>query len=224
MTNGARTAIEPFRFFTIARTTTEGNHEAHTIRQLLAGLARCSDRAVCHHMRRPMGGGGIKPGQASNDFASWVKELRNCGGLCEQLTALDERYYTSVAEMRNDLTSAITKYISAYPECADDPTAAAFRFHEEVEQSIPLDLVARSLEEFRARIENMSVESFYLHFVASARRFDIQSNDFSVWLTESLGLKDLANRINEIDLNQNTLESARSRILDLIDAERVNGH
>jgi hypothetical protein len=170
-----------------------------------------------------MGGGGIKPGQASNEFAIWVKELRNCGGLCEQLTALDERYYTSVAEMRNDLTSAIAEYISAYPECGDDPTGAAFRFHEEVEQSIPLDLVARSLEEFRARIENMSVETFYLHFVASARRFDVHSNDFSVWLTESLGLKDLANRINEIDLSQNTLESARKRILELIDAERVNG-
>ena len=83
--------------------------------------------------------------------------------------------------------------------------------------------MARSLEEFRAQIESMSVESFYLHFVASPRRFDMQSNDFSVWLMESMGLKDLAAKINEIDLRENTLESARERILRLIDGE-IHGH
>jgi len=221
--NGARTAIEPFHFFTIARVTDEVRQEAHTVRELLSGLARCSDKSVCFHMRRPMGGGGMKPGTAPNDFAKWVNGFENCAGLGEQLTALDERYYTSVAEMRNDVIAAITEYISAYPECAESATPTIFYFHDEIEQSVPLDVMARSLEEFRAQIESMSVESFYLHFVASPRRFDIQSNDFSVWLTESLGLKELAAKINEIDLRENTLESARERILRLIDGE-IQGH
>ena len=49
----------------------------------------------------------------------------------------------------------------------------------------------------------------------------MQNNDFSIWLSESLGLHELARKINEIDLTAHTLESARESILQLIDAELV---
>jgi hypothetical protein len=67
----------------------------------------------------------------------------------------------------------------------------------------------------------MSIESFYLHFVASASRAEMQSNDFSIWLLENLGLHELTRKINEIDSTKHTLESARESILQLIDAEPV---
>ena len=47
----------------------------------------------------------------------------------------------------------------------------------------------------------------------------MESNDFSIWLSESLGLDELARKINEIDLTECTLESARETVLKLIDAE-----
>jgi hypothetical protein len=66
----------------------------------------------------------------------------------------------------------------------------------------------------------MSGESFYLHFVASRTRQEMQSNDFSEWLEKSLGLRELAAKINEIDVMDSTLEGAREKILQLLEVEK----
>jgi len=57
----------------------------------------------------------------------------------------------------------------------------------EMEVIVPLALTARTLEEFRGCVREMSGESFYLHFVAPRTPHEMQSNDFSVWLEKSLG-------------------------------------
>jgi len=88
---------------------------------------------------------------------------------------------------------------------------------------VPVDARARTLEEFRQCIEEMSGESFYLHYVAPRTRRGQQSNDFSVWLENNLGLGALARKINEIDLMDSTLDGARERILELIDLECGSG-
>jgi hypothetical protein len=124
--------------------------------------------------------------------------------------------------MRNDLRGVVGEYLSAYPECADQVARIPFYFCEGLELGmVPLELTARTLEEFRRSVRTMSIESLYLHFVASASRAEMQNNDFSIWLSESLGLHELARKINEIDLTAHTLESARESILQLIDAELV---
>lgn len=219
MTKSIRSAAEPFQFFTVAHVTRTGRLQASTPRQLLEGLERCSDESIYHHMVHALGSEEFQAGSTSNDFAKWVNASANCGGLSEQLAALDERYYTSIEEMRNDLSTALRDYIAAYPECADELASAPFCFSEGVELSVPLDLPARTLQDFRTSIQTMTSESFYLHFIASASRLEMQSNDFSIWLTESLGMVELAKKINEIDLAESTLENARERILQLIDAE-----
>jgi hypothetical protein len=223
MTKNLRAAAEPFQFFTVAHVTRSVEHKASTPRQLLEGLERCSDESIHHHMVDAMGNVEFQPGCMSNDFAKWVHASANCGGLSEQLAALDERYYTSIEEMRNDLWTAVRDYIAAYPECADEAASTPFCFNEGFKLSVPLDLPARTLKDFRTSVQTMTSESFYLHFIASASRLEMQSNDFSIWLTESLGLVELAKKINEIDLAQSTLEAARDRILQLIDAE-ANQH
>ena len=57
-----------------------------------------------------------------------------------------------------------------------------FYFCEGMEVVVPLELTARTLEEFRNCVREMSGESFYPHFVALRTRHEMQSNDFSVWL------------------------------------------
>lgn len=222
MTKTIRTAAEPFQFFTVAHVTRTGRHQATTPRQLLEGLEKCSDESIYHHMVHALGSEEFQAGSTSNDFARWVNASANCGGLSEQLAALDERYYTSIEEMRNDLWTAVRDYIAAYPECADEVASAPFCFSEGLELSVPLDLAARTLQDFRTSVQTMTSESFYLHFITSASRLEMQSNDFSIWLSESLGLAELAKKINEIDLTESTLENARETILQLIDAEAAS--
>jgi len=221
MSDGTRTGAEPFQFFTVANVTRSGNQEANTLRELLEGLGRCSDASIYHHLIHAFGSQALQTGSTLNDFATWVGTSAGCRDLSGRLAALDERCYTSIEEMRDDLSGVVRDYIETHPGRGEQRASSAFCFCEGVELLVPLNLAARTLEEFRTSIQLMSCESFYLHFVASNSRLEQRSNDFSVWLTESLGLDELARKINEIDLTEITLEAARERILQLIDAEPV---
>jgi hypothetical protein len=218
MTKTARTAAEPFQFFTLAHVTRAAAQKASTVRELLHGLETCSDGSIYHHMVQALGSQELLNGNSTNDFAKWLHGAANCGGLTEQLAALDERYYTTIEEMRKDLWTTVNDYLIAYPECGDAIASSPFFFCEGLELSVPLELTARTLEEFRANIRAVSEESFYLHFVAANSRVEQRSNDFSIWLAESLGLDDLARKLNEIDLTDITLQDARENVLQLIDA------
>ncbi len=223
MTKTGRTAaVEPFQFFTVAHVTRIGDQKANTVRELVMGVERCSDESIYHHMVEALGSEEDLAGRASNDFAKWAHGPANCEGLAELLGALDERYYASIEEMRNDLQTTVRDYIAAYPECADELASSPFCFCEGLELNVPLNLTASTLKELGTSIESMSNESFYLHFVASEARLGQQSNDFSIWLSENLGLNELARKIDEIDLTESTLEEAKQKVLQLISADPVN--
>jgi hypothetical protein len=220
MTKSERTAREPFYFFTVAHVTRAGNQTAITVRELLYELQQCSDESIFYHMAEPSGKGEERgDDRTTNDFANWVQSATNCSELCERLTSLDECSYASIQEIRNGLCAAVQDYITARPECADLEATQPFRFCEGLELSVPLKMEARTLPEFRAGIQNISSESFYWHFVASTTRTESQSNDFSVWLAEYLGLDDVARKINDIDLTDCTLDTAREKVLRLLDEE-----
>jgi hypothetical protein len=214
-----RTALEPFQFFTVAHVSRSGHLLARTVRELLYGLERCSDESIYHHMVESMGSEEFLNNSAANDFAKWVKSSLHCGGLPELLESLDERYYTSISEMRADLCAVVRDYIAAYPECGEESAPAPFRFCEGLELTVPLNRSARNLEELRDSIQNVNVESFYLHFVASSSRLEAQTNDYSNWLQECLGLNELASRLNQIDLTDTTLLAAREKVVQLLDEE-----
>jgi hypothetical protein len=214
------TAVEPFQFFTVAHVTRIGDQKAETVRNLVAGIERCSDESIYHHMVEALGSEEDLAGRASNDFAKWAYGPANCGGLAELLASLDERYYTSIEEMRDDLRTTVSDYIAAYPECADEVASSPFCFCEGLELNVPLNQTASTLKELARNIAGMSNESFYLHFVATDARLDEQqSNDFSIWLSENLGLDKLALKINEIDLTESTLAEAKEKVLQLINSE-----
>jgi len=121
------------------------------------------------------------------------------------------------------LRTTVSDYIAAYPECADEVRSSPFCFCEGLELNVPLNQTASTLKELARNIEGMSNESFYLHFVATEARLDEQqSNDFSIWLSENLGLDKLALKINEIDLTESTLAEAKEKVLQLINSEPDN--
>src|ERR1700747_351693 len=92
------TALEPFQFFTVAHVTRIGDQKAETVRELVAGIERCSDDSIYHHMVEALGSEEELAGRASNDFAKWAHGPANCGGLAELLGALGARYYQAIEE------------------------------------------------------------------------------------------------------------------------------
>jgi hypothetical protein len=213
-------AETPFEFFAVSYLTRIGNQSAETIAELLQGLQQCSDASIFHHTYQTLGTHHFLTENFSNDFAQWAMADANRNDLGEQLASLDVRDYVSIAALREDLCRIMADFCDSYPEFANQAALERFYFCESVEVTVPLGLRARTLEDFRQGIERLSHAGFYFHFISSRLRLQLQTNDFSHWLADGLGLKTLAESVNHIDIYTNTLEGTRARMLRLIDRER----
>jgi Family of unknown function (DUF5752) len=213
-------AATPFEFFTVAHLTRIGNLSAGTLAELLTGLEQCSDASIFHHTFQTLGSHHYLTEGFSNDFAQWVLSDANRDALAEQLAALDVRDYTSIAALRADLCRLVREYNERHPEFAGQQALDRFYFCESLEVNLPFGRTASNLDEFYNGIAHLSHAAFYFHFISSRLRLHLRSNDFSYWLAEAMGLKRTAERINQIDIYTNTIDSARAKLLRLLDLER----
>lgn len=213
-------AQTPFDFVTASYLTRIGNQSAGTLAELLTGLEHCSDASIFHHTFQTLGVHHYLTEGFSNDFAQWTLSSTNRNDLAEQLAALDIRDYTSIAALRSDLCRVVRDFCEAQPQFASQSGLERFYFCESVEVTVPLGRSARDLDQFREGLEHLSHAGFYFHFISSRLRLQLQTNDFSHWLSASLGRRTLADNINHIDVYTNTLDSARAKMLRLIDRER----
>ena len=213
------TAQAPFNFFTVSYLTRIGNTSAITLCEFLAGLEHCSDASIFHHTFQTLSIHHFLTEGFSNDFAQWVLAGVNRDALAEQLAALDIRDYSSIAAVRADLCMEVrdsASNILIRQQSALEP----FYFCESLEVTLPLGRTARTLDEFREGISPLSHSGFYFHFSSSRLRLQLRTNDFSHWLADGLGLMTLAENVNRIDIYTNTLDSARGKLLRLVDRER----
>lgn len=216
-------AETPFEFVGVSYLTRIGNQSAGTLAEFLAGLENCSDASIFHHTFQTLGSHHFLTEGFSNDFAQWALADANRNDLAEQLAALDIRDYVSIAALRSDLCRVVGDYCRVYPHIAGQSALERFYFCESAEVTVPLGRSARTLDEFRDGITHLSHAGFYFHFISSRLRLQLQTNDFSHWLSDGLGLHTLAENVNRIDIYTNTLDSARAKLLRLIDRERRKG-
>jgi len=216
-------ADTPFEFVTVFYLTRIGNPSAGTLAELLAGLEQCSDASIFHHTFQTLGSHHFLTEGFSNDFAQWVLSATNRNDLAEQLAALDIRDYTSIAALRRDLCRMVGDFCAAQPRFAAQSALERFYFCESMEITMPLGRTARTLEEFRDGLDHLSHAGFYFHFISSRLRLQLRTNDFSHWLADALGLRSLADNVNRIDIYTNTLDSARAKLVRLVDRERRKG-
>lgn len=132
---------------------------------------------------------------------------------------MDIRDYVSLAELRSDLQRIAREYCAANPREASQGAFEPFYFCETVEEQVPLGKSASTLEEFRDGLKDLPHGSLLFHFITSRLRLHLRSNDFTQWLSKELGLTDLARHVDQIDIYTNTLDGARTTILNLIDRE-----
>lgn len=209
----------PFRFVTVSYLTRIGNQSATTLGELRDGLEKCSDSSIFYHTFQSLGRHHFLTEGFSNDFAQWILAALNCPMLAEQLATPDIRGYLTLGDMRTDLLGITDEYCRSHPEEADRLAFEPFHFLESVEVTTPHKWEAWTLEEFRHWLEHLSNESFHYHFLVSRLRLGLRTNDFSLWFENELGLQDLAQRTNHIDVYTNTLEGARAKLYTFIDVE-----
>jgi hypothetical protein len=214
-----KTAEHPFHFVTASYLTRIGNHKATTLGELAQGLESSSDASIFYHTYQSLSRHHFLTEGFSNDFAQWVLAACNRAELAERLAGLDIRDYLSLAELRRDLLRLVTEYCANNPQYARQEGFEPFFFCEAIEVAVPLGVEVRTLEEFRAGLEKLSHASFYFHFIASRLRLHLRTNDFSNWLENSLGLEALARQVNRVDIYTHTLDSARAKLIALVEEE-----
>jgi uncharacterized protein DUF5752 len=209
----------PFQFATASYLIRIGNQEATNLAELEQDIKECSDGSIFYHTFQSLGRHHFLTEGFSNDFAQWVQSSRNRPALAEQLASVDVREYVSLAALRADLAKIVGDYCKANPVDAEQPGFEPFYFCESIEETLPLGIEASTLEEFRDDLKQLPHAAMLFHFITSRLRLHLRSNDFSQWLGEDLGLKDLAKRVNQIDIYANSLDSARNRIMSLVERE-----
>jgi len=66
-------------------------------------------------------------------------------------------------------------------------------------------------------LRKLSLDSLYFHIFESRLRLGKPTNDFSVWLENSMGEPELAQEISRFDPYSYTLEGTRSLLMQLIE-------
>ncbi len=82
---------------------------------------------------------------------------------------------------------------------------------------MPTSYVAHNLGDFVEIMRKVTIDSIYFHIYEARLRLQKGTNDFSIWMEDSLGEKELADRIASIDPYVYTLENLRSRIIEQVD-------
>jgi len=212
-------ADRPFEFFTAEYLTIIDKQQAQNLGELRDGLEHCSDASIFYHTFHSLGRYHFLTEGFSNDLAQWVLASLNRPRLAEQLGALDVRGYVDLKRLRQDLIRTVDEFLRVYPKIADAEAFERFYFCSSAEVLVPLGWKAWTLVEFRHYVERMGHGAFHFHFLVSRLRLHLQSNDFSVWFKDALGLERLALLTERIDITTDTINGAKACLLRLIDRE-----
>jgi hypothetical protein len=82
---------------------------------------------------------------------------------------------------------------------------------------LPTPYAARDLREFVEALRKLRLGSLYFHIFESRLRLGKVTNDFSVWMKDSLEEQELAEAIEKVDPYTYTLEGVRSQLIKLVE-------
>jgi hypothetical protein len=211
-----RWARAPFYFNTASHLLRIGRQRADNLSQLLEGLQTCPEDSIFQHTFRTLAEHHFIREGFSNDFAHFAFAACNEVGLAERLASVDVREYTSVESLRERIVSIVADYLKKNPRSGDRAALEPFYFCASDTVVIPTTAVARNIEEFAQCLEKISVHSIHYHFIEARLRLKLNSNDFSVWLEEELGLGPLADKLNRIDIYTSTLNDVRRSLVRIV--------
>lgn len=211
--------IKVFQFSSSASLEKLTGRKAYELEGLMDLIKTCSDSSIFYHTFSAF----LKLREAqvpyNSDFAIWVSRSLNEKALAEKLMAIDLFEYSTLESLRNRLTDIIENHIQENPSSCKKIADEPFYLYDVMRVVYLTDKFAYDLRSFRDCLASISIYSMYYHFFESRLQTQLESNEFSSWIGESLGMHELADEIRRIDINVFTLEGLRSRIIELIDRD-----
>jgi hypothetical protein len=213
------TAKDPFVFYSRLHLRELTGIKASTLAELLAYLKVVPGSCIYHHTHHFLQRHQYLSPEPPNDFAYWVSESLGEDRIGELLASIDTIRYGSIRDLREKLVDTLEKERKSRPSVFEKtaPEGENFHFIKSVSIVFATPYVANSLSEFRDALSRVTVSSIYFHMFEARLRLERRTNDFSYWIAEALGDKDLASKIAKLDPYTHTLEGLRTKILSLVD-------
>lgn len=212
-------AKEPFQFYTRLSIPELTGLKAHNLEQLLEHLKEVPGSCIFHHTHRFLQQHLYLSPEPPNDFAYWVGNSLGDDRLAEALASIDIVRLESVRAIREKIISTIEDYLKANLQARQRFASEneAFYFVKSVSFVFPTSHTAKDLAEFADKLKTITIDSIYFHMFESRLRLEQGDNDFSRWLTDSVGDKSTAEKISRLDPYTSTADDLRKNILKPIE-------
>ena len=214
-------AKEPFRFCTRLHLSELTGLRATTLGQLAALIKEVPGSCIYHHTHRFLQQHQYLSPEPPNDFAYWVTDILGEDELGERLASIDTIQYSTIRNLREKIISTIENYLK------DNPLAKLkfarsdedFYFIKSISFILPTNYIVYDLREFTEILKKITIDSIYFHIFEARLRLEKPTNDFSYWIENSLGYKDLADELCYFDPYTRTLENLRNTIIQIIETK-----
>ncbi len=212
-------AKEPFKFCTRLHLSELTGLRAATLGQLLALIKDVPGSCIYHHTHRFLQQHQYLSPEPPNDFAYWVTDILGEDELGEKLASIDTMQYPTIRSLRDKITQTIEEYLndSSFAKLKFARSGEEFHFIKSVSFILPTNYTAYDLKEFVEILKKITIDSIYFHIFEARLRLEKPTNDFSLWIENSLGDKTLADEICSFDPYTRTLEDLRKTLIRIIE-------
>jgi small-conductance mechanosensitive channel len=210
-------ASSPFHFYTRLTFKQLTGLKATNLHELSGILRTASDSIVYYHTHSFLEEHNYITPEPANDFALWVSDSLGHEILGERLASIDAFDYPSLDALKMRLVGVITDYMAHNPDDRSAPEGETFHFIRSKIVILPTSYVAHDLREFVEVMKKITIDSIFYHIFEARLRLKKSSNDFSVWIEDCLGDKELADKIARLDPYTYTLESLRANIIGIVE-------
>ncbi len=197
---------------------------ATTLSQLLVLIKEVPGSCIYHHTHRFLQQHQYLSPEPPNDFAYWVTDILGEDELGEKLVSIDTMRYSTIRDLREKIALTIEDYLrdSPFAKLKFARTGEEFHFIKSVSFILPTNYIAYDLKEFIGVLRKITFDSIYFHIFEARLRLEKPTNDFSFWIENSLGNKELADKISAFDPYTCTLEDLRNRIIQIVERKLVD--
>jgi len=179
---------------------------------------------IYHHTHRFLQQHQYLSPEPPNDFAYWVTDILGEDELGEKLVSIDTMRYSTIRDLREKIALTIEDYLrdSPFAKLKFARSGEEFHFIKSVSFILPTDYIVYDLKEFTGVLRKITLDSIYFHIFEARLRLEKPTNDFSFWIENSLGNKELADKISAFDPYTCTLEDLRNKIIQIVERKLVD--
>lgn len=210
-----KVAKEPFQFSTRLHLKELTGLSARNLSQLASRLKEVPDAVVYYHTHSFVEEYQFLTPEPTNDFALWVEDALGYDILAERLASIDTFEFPTIEALRQMISGVIQDFLAQTSNEREAPLGNEFHFIKSISVILTTPYVAHNLRDFVGILRRISMDSLYFHIFEAKLRLQRGTNDFSLWLEDCLGEKELAEQITRLDPYNYTMENLREMIIQL---------